>query len=98
MKVVLAHDILKRVDYFHEDIQTACDNSLRLMTDRLNETAGVIALDKNGNVGISFTSEMMAWAYQRDNKVRYGIKPGDDYEKIVVNYSPILKTNCSKND
>lgn len=80
MKVVLTHDILKRMEYLGESVQLACENSCKSMTKRLNETAGVIALDKVGNVGIYFTSQKMAWAYQKSDKVHYGIRPQDDFE------------------
>ncbi len=43
------------------------------MTDRLQQTAGVIALDKRGNVGIAFTTKNMAWAYQKGDEIYSGV-------------------------
>ena len=84
MRSVLAHDIIKRMDYLKEDIQTACDNACQSMTKRFVGTGGVIAIDHSGNVGVSFTSNRMAWAYQKYDKLHYGSDPGDNMEQIVV--------------
>lgn len=86
MKAVLVFDILKRMEYLKEDIQTASDTVNQKMKDRFSGDGGTIAIDKNGNVGISFTSNRMAWAYQKDNTVYYGINKGDYYEeKVEIN-------------
>lgn len=73
MKSVLTHDIIKRMEYLGQDVQTACENACNSMTDRLNQTAGVIALDKLGNIGIAFTSRNMAWAYKNKSDIQFGI-------------------------
>lgn len=83
MKAVLVFDILKRMEYLGNDIQTAVENACKDMTERFDGTGGVIAIDKEGNVGIAFSSEQMSWAYQRANKVFYGVNPGDMFEQIV---------------
>lgn len=43
------------------------------MTSRLKNTAGAITLSKNGDVGVHFSSNRMAWAYVKDDKIFYGI-------------------------
>lgn len=78
MRYNLAHDILKRIQYLKEDAQTATRNSLVDMTERLTGTAGAITIDRSGEIGIYFTSQKMAWAYQKGETVHYGIKKGDD--------------------
>ena len=62
------------------------------MTKRFIGTGGAIAIDNQGNVGVSFTSHRMAWAYQKLDKVYYGSEPGDHMEQIVVklNYDEIF--------
>lgn len=84
MRSVLTHDIMKRMDYLGEDIQKATENACKNMTQRFHGTGGVISIDKLGKVGISFTSQRMAWAYQKQDKLYYGIEPDDHYEQIVV--------------
>lgn len=79
MRSVLNHDIIKRMEYLGEDVQTACDKACDRMLKKCNKDGGVIALDKLGDVGVSFTSMKMAWAYQKSNNVHYGIKQGDDF-------------------
>lgn len=84
MKACLAHDIMKRMEYLNEDAQAATEHSCKSMTARLTGTGGAITIDKKGNVGISFTSERMAWAYQKSDKLFYGIEKGDYKEQLVV--------------
>lgn len=73
MKSVLTHDIIKRMEYLGENIQTACENACNTMTKRFNQTGGVIALDKYGKVGIAFTSRNMAWAYKNKYEMKFSI-------------------------
>jgi beta-aspartyl-peptidase (threonine type) len=84
MKAVLCYDIVKRVQYLNENLseasQNACDDLVKF-----DGTAGVIALDKDGNVGIGFSSNNMAWAYQKDNTLYYGISRGDNFTTTVSN-------------
>lgn len=84
MRSVLTHDIIKRIDYLGEDAQTASDNACKRMTERFIGTGGVITIDKNGKVGVSFTSKRMAWAYQKKDKLYYGIEKDDRFEQTVV--------------
>lgn len=83
MKAVLVFDILKRMEYLGEDIQTAAETACEKMTESFDGDGGVIAIDKDGNIGIAFSSEQMSWAYQKGNKVTYGVNPGDQFELIV---------------
>ncbi|KAG5682879.1 hypothetical protein PVAND_012198 [Polypedilum vanderplanki] len=83
MKSCLAHDIIKRIDYLGEDAQTATETACNNMTERFFGKGGAITIDKDGNVGISFTSKRMAWAYQKLNTMHYGIEKDDHFEQIV---------------
>lgn len=49
------------------------------MTKRVGNTAGAITVCNRGEVGISFTSKRMAWAYQRRGKVYSGIDKEDQF-------------------
>jgi L-asparaginase / beta-aspartyl-peptidase len=81
MKAVLAHDIIKRIDLLKKDPQTATEDACRQMTDRYEGTAGAITIGKQGDVGVSFTSKRMGWAYQKANKIYYGIEQNEKHEE-----------------
>lgn len=73
------------MEYLGEDIQTAAETACNRMTERFEGDGGVIGIDKNGNVGIAFSSDQMSWAYQKGNTVYYGVNPGERLEEIAVN-------------
>ena len=73
MKAGLGYDILKRVQYKGESINVAAQIACDSMTARHGGSAGIVAIDKIGNVGIAFSSNQMAWAFQKGNKVFYGV-------------------------
>ncbi|XP_058811657.1 probable isoaspartyl peptidase/L-asparaginase GA20639 [Topomyia yanbarensis] len=83
MKVVLALDIIKRMEYLGNGINKAAEDALDAMSAGLKGTAGIVALDKEGNIGIVFNSEHMSWAYQRDNIVAYGVRKGEHIEEVL---------------
>lgn len=56
--------------------QNATKDSCEGMTKRVGKTAGAITLSNQGDIGVSFTSHRMCWAYQLGNQVHYGIDPG----------------------
>jgi len=49
------------------------------MTERVGCTAGAITVSNKGEVGIGFTTDRMAWAYQCRGKVYSGIKKDDQF-------------------
>lgn len=55
---------------------TATTTSLKKMRRRLRNTAGAITISKFGQLGIDFTSNRMAWAYQIKDEVHFGIEHG----------------------
>lgn len=85
MKYCLAHDILKRIDFLGENAQTATENACKAMTKRLTGTAGAITIDSQGRVGISFTSQRMAWAYIKGSTIAYGIEQNQHLEEALQN-------------
>jgi beta-aspartyl-peptidase (threonine type) len=49
------------------------------MTERVGDSAGAITISNKGEVGIGFTSDRMAWAYQRGGKVCSGVGRDDHF-------------------
>lgn len=81
MRYNVAQKIVQRIEFMGEDAETATRTVLEEMTARLSQTAGAITIDAAGNVGLYWTSEKMAWAYLRGNRVHYGIRHGDDFSE-----------------
>ncbi|XP_069691696.1 isoaspartyl peptidase/L-asparaginase-like isoform X4 [Periplaneta americana] len=77
MRFCLAHTILelmKQGKFANEATKDACE----AMTERVGDTAGAITLSNKGEVGISFTSRRMAWAYVTGENICYGIEQNDE--------------------
>ena len=43
------------------------------MKNRINGYGGAICVTKDGQVGAEFSTEMMSWAYIKDDQLHYGI-------------------------
>lgn len=49
---------------------------LEYMQNRINGAcAGVVAVGNNGDVGIHFTTDRMAWAYRKAEQMKFGVNP-----------------------
>ncbi len=72
MKVNLARLVLTYVEA-GDSIQEAADKALTYMSRRVDGTGGVVALDIHGNIGHSYTTKRMVWAYARNGKIESGI-------------------------
>jgi L-asparaginase / beta-aspartyl-peptidase len=83
MRACLAHDVIKRMEYLKENVQTASENSCKKMLVDLKGTGGVVGLDNKANVAIAFTSQRMAWAYQKEKILHFGIKKGDKFTQQI---------------
>ncbi|XP_055526704.1 probable isoaspartyl peptidase/L-asparaginase GA20639 isoform X2 [Wyeomyia smithii] len=83
MKYCLAHTILKRIDFLKENAQIATENACKTMTERLIGEGGAITIDYKGQVGISFTSKRMAWAYVKDSTIHYGIEKNQHLQEFL---------------
>ena len=59
--------------------QEAVQEVLLRMKEKVGGDGGVIAVDKIGQIGIDWNSDMMAWSYARNGKLHYGIERGDDF-------------------
>ncbi|KAL1139952.1 hypothetical protein AAG570_006929 [Ranatra chinensis] len=75
LKYNLAHRILTAMQS-GMPTQNATKLSCEGMTSRLDKTAGAITVSNKGEVGVSFTSTRMAWAYQLGDEIHYGIEKG----------------------
>lgn len=76
LKVCLAHSIIIGIEK-GLSAQEATKEAIEKMTERLTETAGAITLSNKGDVGMHFSSKMMAWCYVKAGKIHYGIKPNE---------------------
>ncbi|XP_073828435.1 probable isoaspartyl peptidase/L-asparaginase GA20639 [Musca autumnalis] len=83
MRYNVASRISGLIEHFGMSAQEATTIVLEQMTERFNQTAGVISIDRNGNLGIYFTSRRMSWAYQRGDELHYGIDKGEDVVEII---------------
>ncbi|KAM7348135.1 putative isoaspartyl peptidase/L-asparaginase GA20639 [Cochliomyia hominivorax] len=83
MRYNVASRILGLIEYFGLTAQEATAKVLEDMTERFQQTAGVISIDPKGNLGIYFTSKRMSWAYQRGGELHYGVDKGEDNAEIV---------------
>ncbi|XP_018566156.1 isoaspartyl peptidase/L-asparaginase [Anoplophora glabripennis] len=85
-KYCLAHAIAKEIEH-GKSAQNATTDVLEKMTERLKNTAGAITISKEGDLGIYFTSKRMAWAYQKEDNLHYGIERNQDTTEIIKNSS-----------
>lgn len=83
MRACLAHEVVARMDYLKEDIRKASENACNKMLADFKGTGGVVGLDKNGKIAMAFTSQRMAWAYQRGSKLHFGIRKKEDFTEDV---------------
>lgn len=65
--------------------QEAVGEALEFMEQRVGGNGGAIAVDKFGQIGIEWNSEMMAWAWGRSGKLHYGIHRGEDFVEDLKN-------------
>lgn len=61
--------------------QQAVVEALDYMRARVNGYGGAIVTDKNGNVGLHFTTSRMAWAYIKNEVLHYGLNMYDDHQE-----------------
>jgi beta-aspartyl-peptidase (threonine type) len=63
IRIGVARDICSQMEYMAQPIQRAADNVIKQKLQKLGGDGGVIAMDRFGNMGISFNSEGMYRAY-----------------------------------
>ncbi|KAH8394439.1 hypothetical protein KR222_005256 [Zaprionus bogoriensis] len=84
MRYNLAQRIVASLHHERLSAQAATEQQCRQMTQRLGGTGGAIAIDRNGELGISFTSRRMAWGYVLDGVIYYGIEPGQVLQEPLL--------------
>ena len=62
--------------------QGAAESALSFMSRRVGGTGGVIVIDNAGNIGKHFNTERMAWASLKDEKLYYGLNPGEEIQQM----------------
>lgn len=72
-KFCLAHAIINSIERGHT-AQEATSECIARMTKRLDNTAGAITLSRNGDIGIGFSTNRMAWAYRKGEELHFGIE------------------------
>ncbi|EDW57800.1 probable isoaspartyl peptidase/L-asparaginase GA20639 [Drosophila virilis] len=87
MRYNVASRILALVQHKNCTIQQAAEQVLQQMTLRFKETAGIIAIDHRGQLGIYFTTPRMSWAYQKGEELHSGIQAGDNQIEVVCDES-----------
>lgn len=78
MRFCLAHAILTLMEQ-GKSAREATVDGCKAMTERVGKSAGAITISNKGEVGIGFTSNRMAWAYQCRGKVYSGIDKDDQF-------------------
>lgn len=78
MRFCLAHTILTFMEQGKSTNEATLDGC-KAMTDRVGNSAGAITVSNKGEIGIGFTSDRMAWAYQCRGKVYSGIDKDDQF-------------------
>lgn len=72
LKVNLAKLVLSYMDA-GMDVQVAAEKALGYMAIRVDGNGGLIAIDKDGNIGHSFTTKRMVWASIKEDELESGI-------------------------
>lgn len=49
------------------------------MTRLIGGDGGAISINKEGQIGINFNSNRLAWAYIKDNQLHKGCNRGEDF-------------------
>lgn len=69
--------------------QDAVVAGLEYMKNRVQGYGGAICVSNNGEIGVHFTTEQMAWAYRKGNIMHYGLNPNEDISDVVqIDCSP----------
>ncbi len=67
MKIVISKLVC---DYIGNglSVQTACDAAIQLLSDRVGGHGGLIAIDKQGKIGVAYNTSSMPYAYSVDKE------------------------------
>lgn len=73
LRVNLGRDILNRIRYLNADVHTATRDALQELLTMTGHIAGVIVIDKNGEIALDWNTEKMSFAYRKGDQLCYGI-------------------------
>ncbi|KAJ8045094.1 Isoaspartyl peptidase/L-asparaginase [Holothuria leucospilota] len=82
MKVMLARLVLQYIEQ-GLSTQNAAEKALQFMEKRVGGAGGVIAVNKEGEIGKHLTTERMVWAALREDQLTYGIEPKDNFSEML---------------
>lgn len=82
MKVMLARLVLQYIEQ-GLSTQNAAEKALQFMEKRVGGAGGVIAVNKEGEIGKHFTTERMVWAALCEDQLTYGIEPKDNFSEML---------------
>ena len=57
--------------------QTAVEETLQYMVDRVGGKGGAVAVTTDGEVGVAFNTNGMAWSTIHNGQLQYGVFPGE---------------------
>lgn len=76
------HFIFIRITGF--SCQQSVTMALDFMKKRVNGHGGAIAIDKNRNIGLDFTTQRMPWAYVKCDTLHFGLEEGTAFQESIV--------------
>ena len=71
----------------------ALERNFSIMQRRLEGYGGAVAIDPQGEVGVYFNTEGMAWAHAKAEVVHHGVLKGEDF---VIKWEDFLEQNLKK--
>lgn len=83
MRLCTAYDISCLMEYKNLTLESAVHEVIKTKMVKLGGTGGVIAIDKNGNVSMKFSTETMFRGYVRGTEKAHAFI-FDDYSKIIA--------------
>ena len=63
--------------------QAASEAALQKMAARVRGHGGVVTVGKDGDIGMHFTTERMAWSWIKAGKLHYGLNSGENFVNDV---------------
>ena len=59
-------------------VQESVEQTLDYMLARVGGRGGAVAVTPSGELAKSFNTEGMVWSYIKQNKIAYGVYPGEE--------------------
>ncbi|XP_014778262.1 isoaspartyl peptidase/L-asparaginase [Octopus bimaculoides] len=81
-KVCLAKHIIHLLEQGF-DPDAAAKEAINFMLNRVNGCGGAIVLNKMGQVAVNFSTERMAWAWQNELALHFGLNPTEHFTEAL---------------